>query len=74
MGSPRNIEIRYIIYACFLSSILPLTLVAGDSRQTLASAIDVYVFPADKITTHQTENFKKAFSACLEAKNYTVKL
>jgi outer membrane lipoprotein SlyB len=27
----------------------------------------------EEITTHQTENFKKAFSACMEAKDYTVK-
>ena len=47
MESPRNIEIRYMIFACFLLFILPLTLAAEDSRKTLASAIDVYVFPAE---------------------------
>ena len=39
--------IRCTAYACLLSFTLSQYLSAADSRQTLASAIDVYVFPAE---------------------------
>jgi outer membrane lipoprotein SlyB len=59
----RKSMTRFITYACFLSFALPLTLAAGDSRQTLASAINVYVFPAEGQDSSQQS---KDESACYE--------
>ena len=51
-------------------------------QKSLASTLEVYVFPttgqdasqqSQQVTAEQIENFKKAFSVCLEAKEYMVK-
>lgn len=43
--------------------------------KTLAATMNIYVFPkqSQAATQQQIDDFKKAFSVCLEAKDYLVK-
>ena len=65
-------------------SLLLLLVVAGavsvqaqdkPSGKTLAATMNIYVFPkqSQAATQQQIDDFKKAFSVCLEAKDYLVK-
>jgi hypothetical protein len=77
-----------IISAALLFA-LAATATAEDAGKTLAATLDIYAFPkageqaqqqaaaqADQAITASAEeiaNFKKAFSTCMEAKDYLVK-
>jgi hypothetical protein len=43
------------------------------TQKSLSATMNVYVFPTTGQDAAQIENFKKAFSVCLEAKEYMVK-
>lgn len=85
---------------CLLSLTLLLSVAAHARTPTLASTLQIYVFPTEgqdaaqqskdetacyeravdnagsdpfKVAEQQLANFKKAFSVCLEAKDYLVK-
>jgi hypothetical protein len=68
------------IHTILLLLVLPFSSgICQASSQTLASTLEVYVFPAkgqaaqQQASAEQVGNFKKAFSVCLEAKSYMVK-
>jgi hypothetical protein len=50
--------------------VLPVTSAFAEDAKTLASTLDVFVFPSDGQASDQQS---KAFSVCLEAKDYMVK-
>jgi hypothetical protein len=78
-------------HPCLIACLVTMSLssaVAGEGGKTLASTLEIYVFPADgqtadqqskdeaashQATQEKTNNFKKAFGVCLEAKDYMVK-
>ena len=72
----REALLRVILLSLALA--FPFGSLALAQSQSLGSTMDVFVFPAqaeqrEVATEQQLANCKKAFSVCLEAKEYMVK-